>query len=427
MIPAHIVVLDALPTTLSGKVDFSKLPLPTLSESDNAAISDDPLLLQLAQLWQQVLGVPVDNPDTHFFDMGGHSLLLVQLLARIQESFHIEMPLEKLFQHATLSGMARQIQLILTPEASPVTPSAYSPLLAVLRDTGTHYPLFCIAPAGGTTHPYFALAHALGADYPVFAIQDIAFATDAAPLPTIEAMASKYIEVMREVQPHGPYHLAGWSFGGNVAYEMAQQLQAAGEAVLYIGMIEAFPTIKGEIQKPRVNSGVKGRLSRIKHHLVSMIMVGIDGLAATVAPLRREEDPHGKAQTRWQRWTNTLAWHLLLRNSDMNALLDKDDKLALIHQPMAGQFMTIAGANLKALKEYEMKSFSGDIVLYVGLHDPALADALDWAETWKKHVTGNISVHIHHADHFSIMRPPAIVGVAVDARENIKKRPTQLG
>jgi thioesterase domain-containing protein len=111
--------------------------------------------------------------------------------------------------------------------------------LITLQPEGERRPLFLVHPLAGLVFPYHELAMHLGPDQPVYGLQSIGIAGEASSLTQVEAMAERYLAAIHQVQPEGPYQLAGWSFGGKLALEMAQQLQKAGESVALLAIIDA--------------------------------------------------------------------------------------------------------------------------------------------------------------------------------------------
>ena len=162
-----------------------------------------------------------------FFALGGHSLLAVRLLARVRQRFGRELPLASLFQGATVERMARWLR----DEAAPRD----TEVLVTLQDAAGRPPLFCVHPIGGGVLCYAELAALLGPEQPFYGLQ----AVPTGPAVALEAMAARYLEAIRERQPRGPYHLAGWSMGGVVAYEMALQLRREGHEVAFLGLVDA--------------------------------------------------------------------------------------------------------------------------------------------------------------------------------------------
>nr|WP_225937950.1 non-ribosomal peptide synthetase [Myxococcus sp. RHSTA-1-4] len=233
MVPSHVMVLDAFKLSANGKVDRKALPVPGRERTTTRALvaPRDALELQLVRLWEEVLGVSPLGIDDDFFTLGGHSLLAVRLMSRVQQQLGRGLPLASLFGGATVERIARLLR-----EEAPARP--WSPLVP-LNTAGTRPPLFLVHPIGGGVLGYSELAQRLGADQPLYALQAPGVDGGGAPLESIEQLATLYIEALRTVQPSGPYHLGGWSFGGTVAHEMARQLQARGEEVALVALIDS--------------------------------------------------------------------------------------------------------------------------------------------------------------------------------------------
>ena len=226
MLPSAFVMLNSLPLTPNGKVDRRALLASGLTASGHGPefISPRDLIeFQLAHIWADVLGVDRVGVRDNFFEIGGHSLLAVRLMARIQQCFGKELPLSTLFEGATVEHLAS----ILRQQAEP---PPWSPLVAI-QPRGSNPAFFCVHPGGGNVLCYVGLARHLGPDQPFYAFQSRGLNGEQPICTRIEEMASIYIEAMRAVQPEGPYFLGGWSVGGVVAFEMARQLEAQGEQV----------------------------------------------------------------------------------------------------------------------------------------------------------------------------------------------------
>jgi amino acid adenylation domain-containing protein len=240
-VPQHLMVLDTLPLSGNGKVDRRALPEPghrPVGRSFTPARSETERAL--VALWRELLDRAEVGITDNFFELGGQSLLAVRLMGQIRERYGISAPLATLFERPTIEQLAQLIDArtgATTPERSP---------LVALRASGRRPPLFFVHPVGGDVLCYAELASALGPDQPFFGLQ----APDPAPRPAaasddarpdataIAAMATSYVAAIRERQPEGPYRIGGWSMGGVVAYEAAQQLRRAGEPVALLAMID---------------------------------------------------------------------------------------------------------------------------------------------------------------------------------------------
>ncbi len=190
----------------------------------------DPLELQLARMWESILGVrPIGVRDS-FFALGGHSLLVLQLMARIQKAVGKRMNLALFFQGPTIE---RQAAALRGESALP----AWSHLVAMQPD-GAGPPLFLVHPLGGNVMCYADLVRRLGPDQPCYALQARGMEAGREPFTSIREMAAAYIDAVRTAQARGPYHLAGYSFGGFVVYEMARQLLERGQAVRLAALLD---------------------------------------------------------------------------------------------------------------------------------------------------------------------------------------------
>ncbi len=240
MVPADITPLETFPLTSSGKVDRNSLPAPAPGPySDGFLAPRNQRELKLVQIWEDLLGIAHIGIRDNFFELGGHSILAVRLASQISQAFKTDVPISSLFQGPTIEAMARS----LAPDT--ISETKWSPIVTI-NGKGHHPPLFCVHPAGGTVFCYWELAQHLGKNQPVYGIQSRGIEPGAAPLCRIEDMAARYIEGIRSIQPRGPYQLAGWSLGGQVAFEMACLLQSQGESVSLLAVLDAFMRIPNE-------------------------------------------------------------------------------------------------------------------------------------------------------------------------------------
>ncbi|MEV7184250.1 amino acid adenylation domain-containing protein [Kitasatospora sp. NPDC093102] len=237
MVPAAVVVLDRLPLSSHGKIDRSALPAPEFGPAAAGRAPRDERERQLLALFAEVLGVTGLGIDDNFFDLGGHSLLITRLAGRIRETLGAELTIRSLFEAPTVARLAERLADRATGDRFDDTLDVLLPL----RAGGSRPPLFCVHPGLGIGWVYSGLARSLD-DRPLYALQARGLRGDDDRLPaSVEEMAEEYLARIRAVQPEGPYHLLGWSFGGVVAQAIAAGLEAAGERVALLTLLDAYP------------------------------------------------------------------------------------------------------------------------------------------------------------------------------------------
>ena len=187
----------------------------------------------LQDLFEEVLGVEEVNDDDSFFDLGGHSLLALKLIARIEDVLSAKISLSTIYQNRTINSLAKIVN-----NAKSINEN--SAVVVPIRETVDKIPLFLIHPIGGTVFCFITLSKHLDQDRPCYAIQDPRINDASVFINGLESMATLYIDKIKEVQPKGPYLLAGHSFGGVVAFEMAKQLQQNGEEVKLVGLLDSW-------------------------------------------------------------------------------------------------------------------------------------------------------------------------------------------
>jgi amino acid adenylation domain-containing protein len=259
MVPSYFVTLAELPVTPSGKVD--RRALPVVFEGLGARGSRPPrdrLELQLAEIWKSLLHVEHAGVTDNFFDLGGHSLLAVKLLAQIKQSFGRDLPLVSVFQAPTIEQMA---QLLRQQGWKPLGES-----LVVVQPNGSRPPFFCVHGIVG----YRRLAAYLEQDQPLYGLVQ---GLDGNRFFTrVEELAAHYLKDIKAICPEGPYFLGGHSFGGLVAFEMAQQLRKAGDEV---GLLALFDPdlwdldhqLSASVGNPQKRAASEWLGSRILRHL----------------------------------------------------------------------------------------------------------------------------------------------------------------
>ncbi|WP_324293474.1 thioesterase domain-containing protein, partial [Moorena producens] len=213
MVPSLFVGVDEFPLTSNAKLDRSNLPDPAACDSldakdDNVVFPRSASEQLVAGAWARVLDQAPPPVTVDFFDFGGDSLSLMDLSAELEKLFQRPFPIQELVQSTTVEAQAAWLEQ--GPRKQPWTP------LVPLKTTGQKRPFFCVHPGGGNALCYRAVAAAFPADRPFIAIQAHGVDGLQPQLETVEEMAAAYVDAIREVQPQGPYHIGGWSFGGLV-------------------------------------------------------------------------------------------------------------------------------------------------------------------------------------------------------------------
>ncbi|MEV5431732.1 amino acid adenylation domain-containing protein [Streptomyces sp. NPDC052701] len=245
LIPAAIHALDELPLNANGKTDTDALltRANTAIEQrdgggDTPAPPRDDIELRLLTIFEELLKRTGIGVHDDFFDLGGHSLLVVQLVAAMENVFGTAVPLQALFDEdaaeaATVAGLARALRGRTSDGAAPDR-------LLCLQRHGELTPLVLVHPGGGEVLGYRQLARGLGPHRPVYAFQHPPVSTGPELQSDVLGLADTYRATLLERLPQGPYLLAGWSFGGAVAFEMARGLRAAGHRVDQVILLDSY-------------------------------------------------------------------------------------------------------------------------------------------------------------------------------------------
>jgi glutamate-1-semialdehyde-2,1-aminomutase len=250
MLPAAFVSLNEFPFTPNGKIDRRALPAPDFSKelAMQFIAPRNQTEETLVNIWMEVLKIERVGINDNFFDLGGHSLLSLQLMAKIEQQFKTNLPLSILFQNSTIQQLASILH-------QPIDTSIWSPLVA-MNATGSKPPFFCIPGGGGNPIYFNRLVHYLGENQPFYAFQSLGLDGESKPHQQVSEIAKCYIQAIQSIQPDGPYLLGGHSFGGHVAFEIAQQLKEEGKHVALLVLFDAGdPVINVEEKDFRIDDG----------------------------------------------------------------------------------------------------------------------------------------------------------------------------
>jgi amino acid adenylation domain-containing protein len=247
MVPGHFVALPAFPLTPNGKVDRKALPAPqdvepaTPPERRSTGADDAPKTpteRAIAACWKELLKVQEPRRSDNFFNLGGESLIAVQMSRRLEKELGVKMPLALLLEAPTLAACALALDGLKGGDAA--APRRELRHLVTIHAGGpSRLPFFCVAGAGGNVLNLRDLALELHVGQPFIGIQARGVHGEE-PHATVEEAAAAYLAEVRERQPHGPYLIGGYSGGGVVAYELARQLTAAGDKVALLALLDTW-------------------------------------------------------------------------------------------------------------------------------------------------------------------------------------------
>ncbi|MET8842353.1 amino acid adenylation domain-containing protein [Streptomyces rubiginosohelvolus] len=372
--PSAVVGLDALPLTSNGKLDRAALPAPARPAAGPGRAARSPHEEVLCALFAEVLGVARMSIDDDFFEHGGHSLLATRLTGRIREVLGTDTTVQAMFRAPTPALLAEHLG------AAGAEDDGLGPLLP-LRATGKRPPLFCVHPAAGLGWPYAGLLAHIGREYPVHALQARGLTSDE-PLPgTAREMAEEYVERIRSVQPHGPYHLLGWSFGGLIAHAMAGLLEERGEEVGLLAVMDAYPRFEGaEDHAPGLADVLTGLLAH--------------------AGLRPEDLGEGPPDL----------------DRTLSALRDAESALGRLDREQLTAIVRVFSNNTRVQHALTPRPFGGDLLFFTATE--GRGPGWPTVQDWQPYTGGRITAVDVACDHGSMSRPEplAVIGRAIADR-----------
>jgi len=381
MLPAAFVFLDALPLDASGKIDRRALPAPqdAGSGAGRPAVSPrTPLERFLAGQFREVLGLPAGREigvDDDFFALGGTSISGAILIYRLQEVLSEVVHVVAIFDHPTVASLAEYLGERHAGAGLAGVPPGRGVLVPLQAGSSGRRPLFCVHPVGGEVVAYRELARHLGAGQPVYGLQ-----SPDPPLEDLREMAARYAAAVREVQPAGPYRIAGWSMGGAVAYEIARQLRTLGERVEVLALIDSLSPTRwagepepGETGMVALFAADLARLQGLAIPEVDLSGVDADGALALLLDLGRRAGllPPG------------------LEAGELRRLFDR------------------FRANRLAMTSYTPLPYAGEIHLFRAAGRVSRLEEEDPTLGWGELVNEGLKVSDLPGDHYSILREEA--------------------
>jgi thioesterase domain-containing protein/acyl carrier protein len=352
----------------------------------------------IAQAWRELLGVDAVSRDDDFFALGGHSLAAVRLFAKIRKHFSVDLPLATLFQAPTLGALAAVVAQAGGLDASraadepkkaasnviPLGTRAWSPLVAICKGRPDRKPFFCVHGAGGNVLNFKVLSDRLGPELPFYGLQAQGADGRLPPLPTIEAMASQYVEAIRGVDPQGPYRLAGYSAGGVIALEMAQQLIDSGAEVSLLAMIDTLSPAAAARKVPYLR-----KLWLARHWSLGFLL----------------DWPGRRRRGKLVELNYALALQKLSRGESLPP--------ELVEHHLFRNFIT-------AQAVHKPRIYAGSMVLFKATESEMQYLQAGRGLGWEEHVRGGIRVTDIAGSHFSMMAEPGVTELIEGLRKEIE-------
>lgn len=371
--PSMFIQMESIPLTVNGKVDKRALPVLSSMKDESDEIHDAPtneMEAMLLTLWRDLLKIPNLGIHDDFFEYGGDSLIVVQIITELEQKIEKLLPFSLIFHAPTVAQLAKVLQ----EEGAQSVRSVLVPV----KTGGKRTPLFCVHADGGAFF-YLNFAKYLADDQPFYGLQSRGLDANENPFTSLSDMCAHYIEEIRKVQPEGPYYIGGFSVGGIFAFEMAQQLTAQGQEVRVLAMLDAgapdYP--KYTIQGPSLTRKIKQFLRK--------------------NPVEMLKSSALKLSAKLQNLINNTR---ILLSQRMHNPLSPELRVHLVRR-----------LNQRMGDQYKPAPYSGD--LYVFCADIQAPNTVrDDSLGWNNYVNGNIYSYILPGDHETIFKEPNVQKLA---------------
>ncbi len=373
------VFLRILSTELPAGVIVSPQELATKGGNIAEAVHSETSLLGspedvesvLAEWWKELLGLSEVGLEDDFFDLGGQSLIVARLFSKIKKTYGVALGLSVLFEARTIRQLATLIRQSKMP--TYLKPASWSPIVPI-QPKGSRPPLYVISGLGGNVIKFSSMAFYLGEDQPVYGLLPRGLDGKEPYFTRVEDLASYYVKSIRSMQPEGPYRLVGYSFGGAVAFEVAQQIVAQGGEIGLLGMFDTIEWQYMEQMEQALHS--RDRLQIYKDQLKHEF---------------NDEDKLGRLKKRVTAKCSRLIYRLY----------------TALGRSVPHDIGTIEDINAFAGSTYRAKLYPGSLTLFRStMREPLDGD--DPYLGWGGFVAGGIEVCPIHASHETILQEPAV-------------------
>lgn len=380
MVPSRFVFLDALPRTSSGKVDrrrLAELPLPVAADPASTAAAGTSMHATVTAVWQRVLGHDEFDADDDFFDVGGDSMLAAWVVTELSQLTGRDINLSVLLEDSTVGGLARRI----AESSGPLDAARPTSEILTLRPGPAGRVLFLFHPLGGELLAYRELARRLASPVRVLGVR-WSGGSDDRPL-SLAGLATLHCRQIQLIRPQGPYLLAGWSFGGVLALEVARQLSAAGEQIEFLGLLDANPVLDPISGRPPAQTPYLELFDRLIEEIDRRGLSGEQSV--DVAELAA--DP---------------AWAAL-----MGGVAPPGVRVSHLRHNL-----TVAARAMAALNAYVPAEYGGGDVQLFQAGVTAADTRRELATQLRRVVTGRLRVRVVPGDHNSMLAGPQVAELA---------------
>ena len=391
MVPSAFLFLDRFPLTTNGKLDQTALPTPdstAIITPEDFTPPQTQTQRHIAGLWQNIIGSNHIGVRSDFFASGGTSLNALRLMQQIRQDFSVTLPLGVLFKAPTLGQLSEAVD---SARTSPLLRTAGSALTCLQEGPGGT-PIFLIHGGDGGALFYRALLPKLGPDASVYIIESPGLTDDTWLLArkNVEATAHHFITLMQTLQSEGPYRIGGYSFGGLVAYEMAQQLRATGETTEHLIMFDTE------------NTGVGVRLLTLPERLAAGWRLGGSDFGSKVKGLTGRVASGLKSRKEVEAET-----------AEARALLNQDKAAT---GPL--RIVQVRDTHVDAMAEYKIRPYPGSMLL---LRSTAPSDKYERLPDygWERMV-GSLEIRHVPGNHLQLFDPENADELAQTLREALK-------
>ncbi|MDA1212135.1 MAG: amino acid adenylation domain-containing protein [Planctomycetota bacterium] len=387
MIPSYFVELDSIPLTSSGKVNRKELPKPVVAPLESKMQQTEPetaTQAALLSIWRDLLKRDVCEIHRDFFESGGDSLLAIGLILEIEKQLGVRIPATAILQHPTIVELAAEIER-----------STFDgdDLVELNRGEGGS-PLFFLHTLGGQLLYTRNIIDHLDDRQPVFGVQQSASSDWLASMNDFSALARRYVDAIRTVQHHGPYRLTGYSYGGQLAHEIACQLRKEGESVSQLAIIDTGVRLSQLPVRPKRFS--VAWTARFLNNLLNWFRDDLmrSSLQSVLYRIRR------RIRLSWQR---CLHFAGMRPGGDSHRRIEDffsdDEILPQLRERMA--------KNLELLNHHSQHTYDGPLTIIKSQARP-LFELCPPEEGWSHFVTGEISVHSLPGNHAGILKSPSV-------------------